>query len=208
MSQKEVMQRWLIYNARGKGKQAFNGGRYSYHGQILYSHYWPVARLIRGASKDYYVCLTKSGVHPEQIGGTGPQLGQIINVTCIGAFSKFPADVISESEQHERFKWLSHLEAQDLIEKAQETPAGQLVIKSEHQGEVGKRMAVRVAMVTTVYHNYRKAFGLDWPDFPLYERTIMDIIHTKREEYDDPKAVEKRLRAAARREGKKAFDEN
>jgi hypothetical protein len=211
-SQKEVLQRWLIWNARGKGKEMSplnSGGRYHYHGQVLYSHEWPVARLIRGVGKDY-VCLTRSGVKPENLGGDSklPRLAMTITVPCIGAFSKFYADVLPEYEQHERIKWLSHLEAQEIIELAQATAPGQLVTREAHNSSRAKRMANRLATVEQVYLTYRKAFGLKWPDWPgSYTDQLDDIVKAKRKEWNDPKNVEKRQRAAARREGKKAFDD-
>ena len=206
--QKEILQRWLLYNARGKGKEMSplnSGGRYSYHGQILYSHEWPVARLIKGAGQDY-VCLTRSGIKPENLADKKhPRLAMTITVACIGAYSRFHADVISVEDQHERIKWLSHLEAQDLIERASSMQASQLILKEGYSSTGGKKLLNRMATVEQVYTTYKNAFGLKWPDFPDYGVNLLAAIEAKRKEYNDPKNVEKRKRAAARREGKKAF---
>ena len=66
MSQSIILDRWLRWNVRGEGKDRSPCGaeRYCYTGFALYSYSWPVARLAKGKGKDW-VCLTKSGVAPE-----------------------------------------------------------------------------------------------------------------------------------------------
>ena len=57
---------------------------------------------------------------------SGPQLLHHIHVLDIGAASRFPGDVITDEQLHERTQFLAHLECQDLIEQAEEMSGQQL----------------------------------------------------------------------------------
>jgi hypothetical protein len=209
-----IFMRWLKWNARGEGKDrssSLGGQRYRYIGPILYSHDWPVARLVKDPDGNV-VCLTKSGAKaknpPKEAGWTvPPRLVLTITVTDVGAFSKFEADVLDDDKLHERMKWLCHLEAQTLIDTALEMSTTTLAAKPKYRSSAGGVLLDRELKLQQVYAAYTKAFRLKWPAWPPHYRSdLSTAIQKRREEYNDPAAVEKRERAAAKKAARKAFD--
>lgn len=206
MSMSQIIKRWVLHVLHDKGKDRSDAlDRYAYRGVLLYSNDWPVARLVHAKGRRW-VCLTRTGAAaPTSSGVVGvPYVGNLVHVPCVGAFSQYEGDMLPDDKLHDRLSWLWHAEAQGIIEKAQTWPMVKLLSTGWRQGN--KTLQRDMSNVYGRYHAYRDAFDLDWPDFPgRYENALGNALALRSNEYNAPKAVEKRERAAARKEAKQAL---
>ena len=204
----QIADRWLKHAVRGIGKDRSSqfGQKFYYVGPIMYSHTWPVGRIVRNCYGNYVLLYrSTTGVYgnpKEWKSDEGPKLLHHIHVLDIGAASRFPGDVITDEQLHQRTQFLAHLECQDLIEQAEEL-SGQQLFGGNHPGH--KRLAHGMKLALDRYQKYGDAFRLRWDKLPDYAVRLELIIQRRLREYTDPKAVAKRERVVARREAKIAF---
>jgi hypothetical protein len=202
MSEGKILTRWLKYVARGEGSErTFADERYSYIGNVLYSNKWPVARLVKMPSGNY-CCLTRTGAKPSVLKDSKkPNLVKWLYVPCVGAYTRFPADMISDEELHERIKWLCHQEAQDCVERALRIPPNLLLTGGEDA-----RLRQNLRSTIARYKAYSEIFDLNWKEFPdTYHNEFEGVIASRDRAYSNPKEVEKRERAKARKDAKQAL---
>jgi hypothetical protein len=205
-----INERWLHFVVRGEGlRKSATNARYSYVGPIYYSNGYPVARLMMMPGGDY-ACLNKWHIHPQQPFGWkddgGAQKTLDLRVPCVGAFSSYDGDWLTDAQLHERLRnlWLIIADAQ--VTSAKETQFPLLV---RDPGSSSGRQANLRRMLKDArleYEKYGAAFQLGWPSFPtIYEAEFESVIVDRARAYYSDVEVKRRERKLARAGAKLAL---
>jgi hypothetical protein len=208
MSEKEIKRRWAnwVVNGEGRDRSPISDGgygleRYGYRDKVLYSHQWPVARLVQ--SPNGWVCLSKTGVRPDVrllAAGTRNVGSTFIAVPCVGVYTHLDGDMIDDDKLHERIRWLCHLSAQDVIEKAHTWPGAKLFL-----GGGDKELIGSMGQTSELYDTYDRTFKLGWAAFRDYAGELDAVLAKRKDGYYSDAEVAKRVRAQARKEAKLAL---
>lgn len=217
MSEHEINFRWCRWNFEGRGKVHGGGPRdnHWYHDSVRYYGNHPSQRWVRAPNRGNMPVLLFKSLSPAcndtTIGskhtGFKTQAGYAhrhdqVEVQDLGVFSRFPGDMLAGDQLHERsrFIMLSCI-SQFVMEEVPAMTADMLDTAME------VKLRAKLGIWADRYDIYSRLFALDWPGVPsMYFDKFEDTVSGKQRGYNDPEAVRRRERAAARRLAVKALE--
>lgn len=200
-SRKICFEAFLEHNITGKRKESMSFGNYSFHGPVMYYSGNPTTRILHNGF-DKYIVMCKYSVYfiPKWAEG---------NVRCvctpdISVFSHYPGDWLEDPvDIHGRTKYILFCKVKETVQLAYTKDAA-VFVNNPHFGHA--YILGQLRSIKDTWRKYSKAFGLGWQDIPdLYENEINDVMARRKAAFLDPAAVERRARAKARSEAKKAL---
>ena len=195
--------RWVRWNRDGTGDSTAkeSNGEW-YRGDAYFNNDSVWRRFVKdGAGKPLIISKSlwsyTSGGHCDMV--------PLMYVPCVGIFSRFPDDRLPIEAMHERNKFLILSRIIHVVYEEVPTKNAKFWADNDYSTQNFKEDVKGVMDAWTIYSS---RFRLkDWGALPpIYEMSYKEAIETKVRSYMDPKEVNKRERAVARRIAKQAFD--
>ena len=201
----EINKRFIAYNVTGKGGDRLVQGTWSFRRHVLFYQRRPYKRFVKD-SRNLPLMLRRIGstedtlnTRPSQSSNNGIDYLSW-SVPTIGVWSHYEGDELTIAEMHERQKYLFFAEIRCFIDDELKPMAGKDLEKKRND------LMRKVDAMYARYHNYSVTFALKWADMPkMYREEIVAAINAKLTRFHDPKQVEARERAHARKVAKQAF---
>jgi hypothetical protein len=194
---KQIYERWLDYNLYGMGKSTGRQGSHTYNQEVYYYGDRPVQRVFkRPGKRPVVVCI--NGMFPKSLRNEFEE----IYVEDLAVFSQYPGDMLEGAAAHDRQRYMMLCRIQNLVDI--EVPGYTDEVCDNIRTLPG--FEKKIGGFYDLYRRYSDLFGLHWPELPrsYRERGVHQII-SKAENWSDPKAIQKRERAAAKRLANKAL---
>ena len=203
-----LREQWFAWNLDGKGKEKHSIGKYRYDGPILYCDEHPSQRLIPRhpaglRSKDFALMVRNYG---SRIPAWATNRVVAIHVPDIACFSSYDGDRYDDAGQiHDRSKYIMLLRTIKHVEGVK-AYTGKALAENSY---LTKSIRETLDKYYRNWADYRSVFGLDWTALPEFYRQQMEsTIKSKIDAWQDPAAVTKRARQAARKAAKEALGLN
>lgn len=198
--------------SRSKDRTYFTDYGLWYDRDVVFYRYLPVIRAVPMPSGEF-VYLVRCGVNDSswnwaKILREGLKEQRVIHFTnCIGVFSTKRGDRVDGQLLLERMRHMIMHQLEDRLDRVHEEDfegEGRIMLagRESHALLTFQRLIDNAYMA---WDGLRIAFDLHWGPMPDYAPIYRDKFRTALDAYMDPKAVEKRERATARRVAKKAF---
>lgn len=192
---------FLEHNITGKRKEAMSFGNYSFHGPVMYYQGNPTTRILHNGFSKYVVMCKYSMYH---IPPWATDKATCVCTPDLSVFSRYPGDWLETPEEiHGRTKYILFCQVKETVQLAY-TNGVEVLCSNTHFGE--SYILGMLRDIKSRWNTYSKAFDLGWQEIPdLYDKEIRDVVARRKAAYLDPAAVERRERAKARSEAKKAL---
>lgn len=201
---KTIRERWFKWNIHKEGEDRGSlGNKYSYNGPIFYSDNYAAQRLLLN-KHDTWVLMCR--YHTAVIPDWAKHVAVAITVPDIACFSIYPGDWYDEAESiHGRQKFIMLSRVNQLIEDA-EAKTNKQYAENHREGD---SVLKELDKYYTNWASYDDTFDLGWGRLPAhYREKVERLIKTKIAVWNDPAAVVRRQRQAARKAAKEALGLN
>lgn len=215
-SARDVMdQHWINYCTGIGGQEQRTAGSYWFRGLIRYYQDMGDMRFVPmrkrwNSQKGVFLSLHNAfdPLHVKLFGNP------VITVPDIGVFSRYPDDICSDEELHERQRFIMLSRIREHCENV-EAMSGEVLSQPDTmtQGVIAKvwpgpakRATEKMEEYYKAYARYVDAFDLHWTDCPpVFMQKMAMAIHAKVRAFNDPEAARKRERSAARKQALKVL---
>ena len=208
--QSDIERRFIEYNVTGIGNDRLTLGNWAFRKHVLLYMRIPYKRfvkdrkglplMIRKQTADQKETVFNRPVQAQQDSG-GDRIDYLSwTLPDIGVMSRHEGDELTIADLHDRMRYLFFAELREIIDEEIGNSNGKELAVTQ------KDIRLRVDRMYTRYHNYKVTFGLDWAELPkMYQTEAAEKIEAKLLRYRNPKSVEARERAHARKVAKQAF---
>jgi hypothetical protein len=200
----ELIARYVQWNLNGSGQDRGRYSDWSYRESRFFNQHYPIARIVSLPSGEK-VRLVRSGQGNSWHGGKLTVDGKQFHtyyVPDVGVFSLYEGDWLPEDKMHQRTGYIMLQQVRCYAETQLERLNGK---KLQERG-CADRTQRGLTLLYERFDKYSALFELGWDPLPgMYATELAEQMDRMLAAYNDPKAVIKRQRAAARTLAKKTL---
>lgn len=200
MKNQDFFELWVERTIKGEDGERKNGTHWCRDDIYFYQKTAACRLFPRPFHDDEWVMLRRwtIGNIPERF----RKIVKPMHVVDLGVMSHYETDFITLDNLHPREMWLFIMQIEELADKIVPNVSGEDLQNKRHQQDFRKQMDQLYAD----YRAYSDLFGLGWSTLPEGWRERMEkTIVEKAAAWNDPKAVAKRQRTAAKRQAIKVL---
>jgi hypothetical protein len=199
-----LIQRFIEWNLAEAGQDHGRYQDWSYKEFRFFNQHYPIARIVTTAAGEK-VRLVKAGSGNSWMGGKLTFFGNAFHtyyVPDIGVFSPYEGDYLPEPDMHRRQGYIMLQQVRCFAEDKLDTMNG----KKLQERNVASNLQGALQRLYERFDKYSQLFNLGWDPLPImYQSELAGEIDRMIRIYNNPKMVQKRERAAARKLAKKTL---